>query len=115
MTAADNGECIIQTKDLRRILDAVFENIENSLGIKEICLKEDMYWAVPYDKKYDVPNEPGELMLGQLFDDWDLLRHVREDESLATPMNLMHLAPILEYMATRVQWFDASRGDAVRA
>ena len=64
-----------------------------------------MYWEILSDEMYDL-DKPPKLGMGQLYDDWAFLAEILEDESEAIPPMLIHIAPILMYIAYRGKFFD---------
>jgi hypothetical protein len=101
----DNAKTI-DIAEIRRISDLIFEHILNNLEVKSVELTEDMYWTITPNDIYDIGNDPKDFGIGQLYDDLDFLRRILDDESQAVPAMMMHLAPILGYLATRVNWYD---------
>ncbi len=96
----------IDIVELRRISDLIFEHILNTLEIKSVELTEDMYWAISSNDLYDIEKDPKDFGIGQLFDDLEFLSHILDDESQAVPAMMMHLAPIFQYLATQVNWYE---------
>ena len=99
---------VIKISELREIFDAIFDNIdniENQLGISSIQLNKDFYYCISNNFRYEMSSDPIGYGIGQLFDDYEFLKEISTDMTLATPLNLMHLAPLLDYMATEVDWY----------
>jgi len=70
---------IVKVEELRGIADRLFEHLEQS-GVKEVDIDQDYYWIVPEEQRYDPREQPKELVLGQLSDDWKELRDVLRGE-----------------------------------
>ena len=100
-----SSESYIHISELRNIANAIFNHMENQLEIEQVSLGKDYYWCLSDDQRYNMLAEPEDHLVGQLFDDWDFIKPIADDPSLATPLCLVHLAPLLEYLATQVDWF----------
>jgi hypothetical protein len=92
--------------ELRKITDLIYEHILDNLKIKSVEMTEDMYWSISAKNLYDIEKKPNDFGIGQLYDDLDFLRHILDDESQAVPPMMMHLAPIFQYLATQVDWYE---------
>ncbi|MCK4764119.1 MAG: hypothetical protein KAW12_18110 [Candidatus Aminicenantes bacterium] len=73
----------IKVSDLKKLSSIVLKHLEKN-GEKEIELSSDYYWYIPKEQLYDLDNDPDELLMGQLYDDWENLNMIlkREDEPL---------------------------------
>lgn len=91
----------IKLPDLRRITDLIFDHIEQDLKISAVPIEEDNYWNVPTEELYDVLKEPAKLDIGQLYDDWEFLTKIQTKEE-AVALMMIHLAPILRYIAEKI-------------
>jgi hypothetical protein len=52
---------------------------------------------------YDSSKKPAELGVGRLSDDLDLMKLIRRGESGDVSYNLVHVAPLLLYIAEKVK------------
>lgn len=96
----------IDIVELRKITDLIYEHILDNLKIKSVEMTEDMYWSISAKDLYNIEKNPNDFGIGQLYDDLDFLRHILDDESQAVPPMMMHLAPIFQYLATQVNWYE---------
>lgn len=69
-------------------------------GVDNIDLDSDFYWNVPSESIYDAYNEPAQLDIGQLEDDYAILYEATE-KSLLVRHNLKNIAAILRYLAEK--------------
>lgn len=93
----------INIPELRRIINCIISHVENDLQIKEIDLTEDYYWNIPDDVLYMGEIKEDELAVGSLYADLDFLMPILGDEKQAFPLMLIHVAPILRYLALKVE------------
>ena len=105
MDSPNRKDGLIVISDLRLIFNAIFDSIENDLGFKDVTLNKDYYYSIPDADRYNMQCDPVDYNVGQLFEDWDFLKIILKDGSMATPMNLIHLAPLIDYLATQVDWY----------
>ncbi|MGI4760325.1 MAG: hypothetical protein ACRYF0_06445 [Janthinobacterium lividum] len=82
-------------KILEILLSKVFINSYN-----EIEMLEDFYWNIPDLDLYNIKDDPKELTLGQLSDDWQELVKILEKENAPTKYDLAKLSSVLRYLSS---------------
>jgi hypothetical protein len=92
----------INISELRKIADSILSHIENELRLKEVALTEDYYWNVADDVLYMGENMEKAISVGCLYADREFLLPLLNDKAQAFPLMLIHLAPILRYLALKV-------------
>ncbi|NUF50142.1 hypothetical protein [Gilliamella sp. ESL0250] len=70
-------------------------------GIHNIPIDYDFYWNIPSDLLYDLYNEPKELDMGQLSEDYQFLLYSISQDIL-TSGNLRKLSSLLRYIADKL-------------
>lgn len=100
-----NENILIGVNDLRIIMNCIIDNIEKQLKINDIELKKDYYYTITEEEKYDMKTNPSSYNIGQLYEDWKFLKSLCQDTESATPLNFIHLAPVIDYLATQVDWY----------
>ena len=88
-------ELKIDVAELRTVINRILDHIEYDLGKREVILKQDAYWDVPDDVRYNFTSDPSGYAVGQLSDDWDFLKSILKDKDQAVSLMLIHVAPIL--------------------
>ena len=84
----------IELSELKAIFLVEIGHLEE-LGYKRIEIPVDYYWNIPKDVRYDPTNEPHNLDLGQLSDDWqELQKRIRGDNDPIT-YDLVWLSTII--------------------
>lgn len=92
----------IRITELRRVANVLFDELEAS-GHGEIELTEDFYWNVPSERLHALEAPPpGSLDLGQLTSDWEELRAVGREHDPVPSHDLVHLAALLRFVASKV-------------
>lgn len=112
MDSLEKKEDLIKISDLRFIFNSILDSIEGQLKIEGVTLKKDYYYSIVDDEKYDMKHDPVNYNIGQLLEDWKFLISIQKDGSLATPLNFIHMAPIIDYLATQVDWYGVHPNDA---
>ena len=92
----------ISTTDLINIIDILKDKIISEFGSEIVIDKEDFYWELLTDDIYDPYNEPsGELVLGQLSDDWEELLRLKNKKQCPLSYDLVRLSVILNIIRKR--------------
>jgi hypothetical protein len=87
----------IDVNRLKNIANSLFDRLLKTNSI--VHLKYDEYWIVQPSDRYDFSKTPGELGVGKLTDDWELLQSLIDDSDDAVPYMFVHLAPLVEAIA----------------
>ena len=90
----------VQIIVLREVLNRILTFVEDDLGRREMLLAENSYWAIGENDRYSMEIQPQQLECGSLIDDWEFVRSAFDDPGQAIPLTLMHVAPILQALAT---------------
>lgn len=92
----------VRIEVLREVTNRIFDFIERDLGKSTVDLSHNFYWSIPDDVRYKVEQSPGkdELVNGSLVDDLDFVMSAYRDSGQAIPLVLMHIAPLLDALAT---------------
>lgn len=72
----------IPLDQLRHAFELALRHVEASAG-NTVTLEHDHFWSVPGDERYDVPNEPSTITIGQLSESWHHLEGLLADEDRA--------------------------------
>lgn len=95
----------IDVKALKLAVNAVLDHVVEDLGIERIKIEEgtDYYWHCPASEIHDMSKKPLGLDVGRLSDDVDFVRLVKRGQSADVSSNLVHIAPLLRYIADRIK------------
>jgi hypothetical protein len=91
----------IEIAKLNSVTNLLFDHLKE-LGIDTIEIDNDFYWNIPKSQLYDPYNEPKELDLGQLSDDWNDLQKVISGNMDVVSYNFIDLAAILKAIGEKV-------------
>ncbi|MGB8665085.1 MAG: hypothetical protein WCD24_10050 [Serratia inhibens] len=89
----------IEINKLEEILTTILKELKTR-GIDSVPLDADFYWNVPSETIYDPYNEPSQLDIGQLEDDYEMLLNA-ESKGKLVGYNLKNLSSILRYIAEK--------------
>jgi hypothetical protein len=95
----------IDLKVLKRAVNDILDHLIQDLGLEKIEIdgKEDFYWECPVPEVYDMSTEPEQLDSGRLSDDINFVTLVHRGQNADVSYNLVHIAPLLRYIAEKVK------------
>ena len=96
----------INLKTLKFAVNSVLDHLMEDLGLENVPIDgaKDYYWDCPAREMYDMSITPtgDHLTVGSLRDDMEFIRSVRRGESSDASINLVHIAPLLRYIADTI-------------
>ena len=88
----------IDLAKLKMILMKIIDDV--TANVSRVSLKDDDYWEIDSNDRYDLTKVPGDPVVGKLSDDWDFLLPLLDDDAdEAVPYLLVHVAPLLRAIA----------------
>ena len=99
----DQNKTSIKVEDIKAIVDAILTHIQDDLGINEVELTECFYWEISEKDLYSMDQGQREIVVGSLFDDLEFLTPLLSDRDQAVSLMLLHVAPLLRYIGTKVE------------
>ncbi len=96
----------IKIKDLFGLLDILKEKLEDNFESIIKVEEEDFYWQISQEQLYNPIEEPKELTLGQLSDDWSELSRLLDKKEIPISYDLKRLSTIVEllYAKSKGKW-----------
>ena len=91
----------ITLDELRAVSNLLFDYLEKC-GHHSIDLDKDYYWVISEKDRYDPYENPKDVSLGQLYDDWHDLRNVMSGKFPPIAHHLVRLSSILSYVGERI-------------
>ncbi len=91
----------VKVSDLRILCEKLFSHLEK-IGSGSVKISSDYYWNIPKESRYDKYEEPGDLDLGQLTDDWAELKKILEGKSEPIGYALIWMSSILRAIGEEV-------------
>jgi hypothetical protein len=98
----ENRKSVIKLDELQTMVNLIFHHIRSDLQINEVALTADYYWDIPDSSLYAVNSDMEAPTVGSLVDDLEFLRPLLTNEEQAFSLMLIHVAPLLRYIATKV-------------
>ena len=102
----------LQIEQLRAVIQRIFDLVQKDFGIKEVILDNNYYWSISEKDLYLLDKNPAQLDVGSLLDDLEFVRSAYEDADQALPLLLLHIAPLLTALATKLPNFGEKKRDA---
>jgi len=95
----------IDVKALKAAVNAVLDHLIEDLGIEKVAIDaaEDFYWDLSPSERYDTSKKPSEWLAGRLSDNVDFAKMIRRGQYADVSYNLVHVAPLLEYIGEKVK------------
>jgi hypothetical protein len=95
----------IELRVLKNSVNAVLDHLVEDLGLEKVKIadEEDFYWNCEAPGAYDKSKKPIDLGVGRLSDDVDFMRKIRRGQSADISYNLIHVAPLLLYIAEKIK------------
>ena len=100
----------IDVVKLKSAIDRLFQHIIETRGVQRVELGSDLYWDMPEEALYNVVDQPQELDIGRLSDDWEFVSKVLEDDANPVAYQLTEIAPLLRRLGEVLGRELASRG-----
>mgnify|MGYP001235186302 CR=1 FL=1 len=91
----------IDVSDLRTVTEKLFNHLDE-IGQSSIELTNDYYWDISEDERYNVENDPQDLSIGQLTEDWEFLRKIGMDDEHTIAYAFVWLGKILQAIGETV-------------
>ena len=96
----------INLKTLKFAVNSVLDHLMEDIGMESVPIDpdRDLYWDCPAPEMYDTSTRPtaDHLTVGCLSDDMRFIMSVKRGESADASVNLVHVAPLLRYIADAV-------------
>jgi hypothetical protein len=92
----------IDIATLRSLTELLLRAVEES-GIDHVEVSDDFYWEVSSGKRYNPYEQPTELTLGQLTDDWQELLKLITNQKGREPIShdLVLLSTLIRYIGEK--------------
>ena len=94
----EDGTLQLDLRDLRRAINVALDHIIEARGVETVEIAQPFYWNVPQDTRYDVAQDPPDLDVGSLADEWDFCANLLDGSAPPVALQLDELAPILQYV-----------------
>jgi hypothetical protein len=91
----------IKLTDLKKIIKSLFNELNKLDDNTAFSLDEDFYWNILDEELYAVYKDPKELTMGRLFDDWEFLGKVVNNDREIIDYDLYKLAAILKFLGKK--------------
>ena len=111
MRAAARDEAMtIDLVELRAVVNRLLDHIIETRGVRAVEIRDETYWTVPWPEVRAADSTPGELDVGSLADDWELLSALLDEGAEPVAYQLTELAPLIRYIGETLGRDLAGRG-----
>lgn len=91
----------ISVAQLRAVTELVLKRLEDR-GHLIVDISADYYWNIPKEQKYDREQDPKDLTIGQLSEDWSWLEKIATGEREPVIFALVWLGEIFRYVGEEI-------------
>lgn len=91
----------IQKKELKQILFTIINKIDN-LNEAEISFHKDLYWNINDEELYNVYEEPKNITIGSIKEDWDFIQKILTDDREIINYDFNKIANILRLVGEKI-------------
>lgn len=88
----------LDLRDLKQAITVALDHIIETRGVSSLEITQPFYWNVPQDMRYDMAQDPPELDVGSLADEWEFCANLLDGHSPPVAIQLDELAPLLQYV-----------------
>lgn len=88
----------INLLDLKLITNRLLDHLIETRGLVNVQVKASLYWTIPAEERYKVNDDPRQLEVGSIEDNWKLISSILDQNNQPVAYQLTELAPILEYL-----------------
>ena len=91
----------LNLSDLYAVSEKLFLHLEKQ-GLEVIDIPVDYYWNIPREQLYNPYEDPSDLDLGQLTDNWSELQKILESENEPLAYYFVWLAAIMRAVGEHI-------------
>lgn len=95
----------INLRQIKTVVNTILDHLIEDLRMDSVPIDaaEDLYLEYPFPQAFDVSKRDADLDVGRLKDDVELIQKVSRGRGGDVSYNLVHVAPLLRYIAEKVR------------
>ena len=90
----------IKISDLKEVLNLLMLKLD---GLNDVSIEKDLYWNIPDEKLYSVYEDPIDLTIGSLVEDWTFLQDIVLCKREIIGYDLYKLSMLIRYLSTKIE------------
>ena len=94
----------ININEVSEVVNLLLKELKENINKNEVEVDEDYYWFVNKDELYNPYENPKNLTLGQLSEDWDELKSVLRKEKKLISYDLVKLSVLMRVIGDKTIW-----------
>ncbi|KQT28481.1 hypothetical protein ASG22_19970 [Chryseobacterium sp. Leaf405] len=91
----------IQKEELKQVFFTLINKIDN-LNEDEIYFQKDLYWNINDEELYNVYEEPKNITIGSIKEDWDFLQKILTSDREIINYDFNKIANILRLIGEKI-------------
>ncbi len=95
---------IINVRELEQVVATLMAQLKERAGETIEIEKEDYYWAINQDEKYNPYKKPDDLTIGQLSEDWDNMSDILKNEREPISYDFVKLSSLMQFIGYKTVW-----------
>ncbi|WP_104398553.1 hypothetical protein [Vibrio penaeicida] len=88
---------LVDVKTLEKAMLAIFDHLK-AQGVYSLDIDSDFYWDIVKEQRYDPYQEPSDINLGQLSDNWNEIQKIASGEKEPIGYALIWIASLYQYI-----------------
>jgi len=94
----------INVQDFEKVVAALFVQLKEQSGETIEIKDEDYYWAINQDEKYNPYQQPSELTIGQLSEDWDSMSEILNKQRSPISYDFVKISSLMQIIGYKTVW-----------
>ncbi len=91
----------IEIDQLRQVTNDLLDRLQRE-GVNRIELTIDYYWDIPADVRYDNPDPPRDLVMGQLSEDLTFVHEILNGSRPAVTYALVWIGSLFRFIGEKI-------------
>lgn len=92
----------IKVSDLKKLINLIAFKLNDLDESSSFTIENDLYWNIQEQDLYNVYENPNELTIGSLIEDWIFLETIILEKRDILDYDLNKLSTILKYLASKM-------------
>lgn len=94
----ENKKKELKKADIRKLIEALINQLDKLNDSTSFTFYNDLYWNITDEELYDPYNDPKELTMGSLIEDWEFLQNILDGKREMIDYDLTKLASLLRFL-----------------
>jgi len=92
----------LKTSDLKKIISLLILKLDSLDNDSSFIIDKDLYWSIPEEDLYNVYENPNNLTIGSLIEDWNFLQEVISGKREVLDYDINKISILLRYLSDKM-------------